>query len=280
MDAMIETKSLLRLEERQGFLALDRAQCVGVGKELAASYQSAVPFPHAVLESFLAEDLLTRVAAEFPPPAPGRFDDAQSRFKTGYQLDRIESPLINALINALNSHAFLDFLVEMTGIKGLMGDPYQLGGGLHETRRGGHLSIHADFNMHPRLKLKRRLNLILFLNRDWDPAFGGALELWARDMSACRASVLPEIGRAVIFNTDADSFHGHPDPLTCPKDRTRRSLAMYYYAADAELESTQMSRTTDFRVRPGSHDKPDVKTKARHLLRDLTPPMLWRMFKD
>jgi hypothetical protein len=271
-------KPVLAVRERDGFLTLDHGECVARGKELHAAYASARPFPHGVYDNFLPIEVLDRVVAEFPPNERGRFDDAHSKLKTGYQLEKIQSAYINSLINALNSHAFLDFLCELTGIPGLIGDPYQLGGGLHETRRGGHLSIHADFNLHNKLKLKRRLNLILFLNRDWDESFGGALELWERDMSRCAAKVLPEIGRAVIFNTDADSFHGHPDPLTCPPERTRRSLALYYYSIEGALDPTLMSRTTDFRPRPGTEDKPDTRMKLRYLIRDLTPPALWRLF--
>lgn len=272
-------KPLLSVREDDGFLFLDREQCVEAGRALHAAYAAAQPFPHGVFDNFLPADVLDRTIAEFPPNAPGRFSDANSRLKTGYQLERIRSPYINALINALNSHAFLDFLVELTGIPGLIGDPYQVGGGLHETRRGGHLSIHADFNMHPRLKLRRRLNLILFLNHDWDPSFGGALELWERDMSACHSSVLPEFGRAVIFNTDSDSFHGHPDPLACPEDRTRRSLALYYYSYDGALEASTRSHTTDFRARPGSTDKVDWRNRAENLMRDLTPPLIYRWLR-
>lgn len=271
-------KPLLSVEERDGFVALDRAECIARGEELHAAYVSAEPFPHGVYENFLPREVLDRIWAEFPPNEPGRFSDAHSKLKTGYQLEKIRSAYTNAVINALNSHAFLDFLVALTGIPGLIGDPYQAGGGLHETRRGGHLSIHADFNLHERLKLKRRLNLILFLNRDWEESFGGALELWARDMSECRAKILPEMGRAVIFNTDSDSFHGHPDPLTCPENRTRRSLALYYYSIEGALDPNLMSRTTDFRVRPGTADRADTKLKTKYLLRDLTPPLLWRMF--
>src|SRR5206468_2179145 len=98
-----------------------------------------------------------------------------------------------------------------TGIPGLMPDPYFEGGGLHETKRGGHLGIHADFNIHSQLKVERRLNLLIYLNENWDKTFGGELELWNKDMKECAVRVAPIFGRAVIFNTDLDSFHGHPE---------------------------------------------------------------------
>ena len=276
MTHTLEKQGLLSLAMQQGFASFASADCKAIGAELHETYTQADPFPHIVIPSFLTDDAVRRVATEFPPHETGRYSDPQSRLKTGYHLEKIGSPYIHSVINALNSAAFLEFLRALTGIKGLIPDPYQVGGGLHETRRGGHLSIHADFNMHPSLKLKRRLNLILFLNDDWDETYGGHLELWSKDMQQCCKRVLPELGKAIIFNTDQDSFHGHPDPLTCPESRTRRSLALYYYCVFASDKIAHVSRSTDFRVRPGSTDRLDHKTRMRELARDMCPPILYR----
>lgn len=276
MATMLHEEDLLPLNVLEGHAAFSSANCRQKGMALHEAYIGADPFPHVVIPSMLSVDIVRQIAAEFPQYEPGRFSDPQSRLKTGYQLEKITSPHINAVINALNSAAFLDFLRALTGIKGLVPDPYQLGGGLHETRRGGHLSIHADFNMHPLLKMKQRLNLILFLTEHWDASYGGALELWSKDMQRCEVSVLPVLGTAVIFNTDADSFHGHPDPLTCPDSVTRRSLALYYYTAFEGNTAAQVSRTTNFQVRPGSDDKPDYRTRLREFTRDICPPLIYR----
>src|SRR4029077_6346348 len=108
------------------------------------------------------------------------------------------------LFAELNSQAFLGFLEEMTGMRGLVSDPYYEGGGLHETKRGGHLGVHADFNAHDKLRLERKINLLIYLNEEWDPAYGGRLELWDRQMKDCAVRVEPVFGRAVIFNTALD----------------------------------------------------------------------------
>ncbi len=255
------------------------AECLGAGKTLHDEYVGNSPFPHIVIDDFLPQDALRRVVAEFPERAQGQFADAHSNLKTGYQLEKIKSAYITNLINALNSAQFLTFLEEMTGIKGLISDPHQMGGGLHETARGGHLSIHADFNMHPKLKTRRRVNLILFLNENWDESYGGALELWKIDMSACEKSVIPVLGRAVVFNTESDSFHGHPDPLDCPEGVFRRSLALYYYTVPEGAEMLEPRHTTDFRVRPGTSDNLQLKNKFKELMRDLMPPMLYRAMR-
>lgn len=257
----------------------DREACRSLGEALHDRYVRNRPFPHIVIDEFLPKEILQQVVKEFPAREKGRFYDDHSRLKTGYQMEKITSPLITNLISALNSSPFLDFLERMTGITGLIPDPHQAGGGLHETARGGHLSIHADFNINPRLHTRRRMNLILFLNEDWQDEYGGALELWETNMSCKAVEVMPVMGRAVVFNTESDSFHGHPDPLNCPEGVYRRSLALYYYTVPEGAEILEPSYTTDFRPRPGTSDKRQVKTKVRQLLRDLTPPILYRALK-
>jgi len=249
--------------------------CTVAGADLADSYRHADPFPNIVLDDFLPLNLCRRVVNEFPSRIDGRHSDKHSQLKTGYELEQIESAFTTNLLWAFNSAEFLQFLESMTGIEGLMGDPYFDGGGLHETSRGGHLSIHADFNVHRRLVLHRRINLILFLNDDWHDDYGGSLELWTRDMKEMHTQVSPVIGRAVIFNTDDSSYHGHPDPLTCPDSRYRRSLALYYYTSP-ESDILETRRTTQFKRRPRSEDSYAIGTALRELWVDVCPPILRR----
>lgn len=158
-----------------------------------------------------------------------------------------------SLIAELNSAEFLQFLEALTGIEGLIADPYYEGGGIHEIRRGGFLKIHTDFNYHKKLKLDRRINVLLYLNDDWDESYGGELELWNQDMSTCIRKIQPIINRLVVFSTTDTSFHGHPVPLTCPEDRSRRSLALYYYTngrPESEVEFKH-SVSTNYQQRPG-----------------------------
>jgi len=242
---------VLEMTRSDGFFEFDRKAAKAAGSKLADQYQSASPFPHIVLDDFIDPAILHQVNAEFPSPKAGRFADQFSQLKTGYVLDAIRSAYIQDLLSALNSAAFLNFLEKLSGIRGLVSDARYVGGGLHETRRGGHLSIHADFNLHPLNRLHRRLNLILFLNEEWESEWGGALELWDQRMSRCEEKILPVLGRAVIFNTDSDSYHGHPDPLECPDGVTRRSIALYYYTAPSGLT---IPHTTKWRKRPGTKE--------------------------
>ena len=269
--------AMLHMTGINDYLALDAAECRALGQSLAQQYRNAHPFPHIVIDDFLDLDVLRKVLAEFPPTDSKRyFDRDQERLKFQFNPQEVPSGLVRNLFAELNGEAFLVFLEEMTGIEGLISDPYFDGGGLHETKRGGHLGIHADFNVNGRLKCERKLNLLVYLNEDWKPEYGGQLELWDQQMKECVVRVEPVFGRAVIFSTALDSFHGHPDPLACPPERSRRSIATYYYAALHDVSMLPL-RDTNFRPRPGTQDRPDWKIRRQHFLKDWVPPKLQRL---
>ena len=157
-----------------------------------------------------------------------------------------------AIIAEMNSPGFVSWLEDLTGIAGLQPDHSLAGGGIHQIRRGGFLKVHTDFNWHAGLQLHRRVNVLLYLNEDWQAEWGGALELWKPDMSACGALILPLLNRLVIFSTTDESYHGHPDPLACPEGVSRNSIALYYYAAEpAPARAFGQSQMTNYRPRPG-----------------------------
>ena len=269
---------MLHFARINGYLALDPDECREAGRSLADKYQNASPFPHIVMDDFLDPEVLRGVLADFPSSDDKEFFDRdQERFKFQYQPHESSSGLVRNLFAELNSQAFLGFLEELTGFKGLISDPYFDGGGLHETKRGGHLGVHADFNIHQRLNVERKLNLLVYLNEDWEDDYGGQLELWDRQMKECAVRVKPVFGRAVIFNTALDSFHGHPDPLNCPPERSRRSIATYYYSAPEEGVAALPKRTTNFRARPESADKSDWQIRRHHFVNDWVPPKLQRL---
>lgn len=195
------------------------------------NYQSAQPYPHAIFDDFFPSDVLRMVVEEFPSPQNWpeswgkRTDEYQKKFGSRGR-DLIGPHTIN-LIDQLNSAPFLAFLNHLTGIKDLVADHELAGAGLHQIARDGYLAIHADFNKaHHR---DRRLNLLVYLNKDWQDEWGGHFEMWNADLTRRVQSVLPIFNRVVIFNTDETSYHGHPQPLRCPPERSRKSIALYYY---------------------------------------------------
>ena len=133
------------------------------------------------------------------------------------------------------------------------------------------------FNHHLPMNLERRINVLVYLNQDWNPSFGGQIELWNRDMSRCVKSYEPAFNRCVIFNTTDQSFHGNPNVVNNPHGVTRKSIALYYYTStwsDAKRE-----HTTQFRVRRGSADKVDAAVRGRELIADVVPPIVLRAAK-
>jgi Rps23 Pro-64 3,4-dihydroxylase Tpa1-like proline 4-hydroxylase len=151
-------------------------------------------------------------------------------------------PVTRNFMLQLNSITFLLFLEMLTGIKGLVGDPSFRGGGLHSTGHGGRLLVHADVERHPLGKpFCQMVNMITFLNCDWPESYGGNLELWSRDGSQCVRSISPVFNRTVIFESGTNTFHGHPQPLTCPRNRHRLSLAFYFYKIDRPFDVSYTS---------------------------------------
>ena len=212
-------------------------------------YVNAQPFPHITLDHLFEDAALDAVLREFPGPRDMQwmeFNNATEK-KLGYFHERSQiSKTIRDFLNAMNSFEMLLWLETLTGIEGLIPDPYFGGGGIHQIEPGGFLKIHADFNVHPKLKLDRRLNMLIYLNRDWKEEYGGHLELWERDRSGVRERILPVFNRTVIFSTSDDSYHGHPHPLTSPPGVTRKSVSLYYYTAGRPAGEQSVPHDTIF----------------------------------
>lgn len=228
------------------------------------SYCRQDPFPHAVIDEFLPLAAADALLARFPPPhAPFWFD-----WKTGdtvnqprkqglRHIKRLEGadPFLFSVLFAFNSYPFIHFLETLTGIEGLIPDPHYHGGGLHQILPGGKLKIHSDFNHLNKLGLYRKVNIFLYLNQGWKPKYGSYLEFWNRDMTCRVRSVSPDFNRLVAFNTDDHSYHGHPEPLACPKEMTRKSIAFYYYTRDG-YETQLEPHSTLWQDRPIDADSP------------------------
>jgi Rps23 Pro-64 3,4-dihydroxylase Tpa1-like proline 4-hydroxylase len=216
---------------------------------LREQYVSAEPFPHIILDGLFDDPALEAVLRDFPDPKSMRwveFDSPQEK-KLGYSHERSNvSKVVRDFLNDMNSFEMLLWLEALTGIEGLIPDPYFGGGGLHQIERGGFLKVHADFNVHPKLKLDRRLNMLIYLNKDWKEEYGGHLELWDRDRKTCRKRILPVFNRTVVFSTTDTSFHGHPHPLTSPEGVTRKSVSLYYYTAGRPEEERSVPHDTLF----------------------------------
>jgi Rps23 Pro-64 3,4-dihydroxylase Tpa1-like proline 4-hydroxylase len=254
-------------------------------KQLAGSayqtYSNAAPFPHLVFDDFFDPALVELVLAEFPRPGAIRWQhfDNEREIKLASAAESSFGPTTRLLLYHLNSITFLEFLSTVTGIANLISDPSFEGGGLHQIVRGGKLGIHADFNRHRSFGLDRRLNLLLYLNKEWREEYGGHLQLWDRDMTQCRARVSPLFNRVVIFGTTDFTYHGHPDPLQCPESMTRKSLALYYFSNGRPAEEVSGDHSTLFRATHANEFKPTPGQRLRSIGRDLLPPIIARQLR-
>ena len=243
---------------------------------LSKIYKSNDPFPHVVIDNFLDEKILESVTKKIDEieifENNKRFDPNQKRkLKSDNELEMPDEVI--DIIRYFNSQTFLNSLQSLTGIKEkLLSDPYLWGGGIHRIKRGGFLKIHSDTNFHPDFNLDRRLNLLLYLNKNWSPEYGGDLELWDKQMKNCVKKIAPIFNRAVIFSTDDTSYHGHPDPLKCPEDIVRQSLALYYYSHGRSDVKTDFGKATYFKKRSSNFG--DIIVVMKNFFEALMPPIL------
>ena len=214
-------------------------------------YSQAIPYPHIVLDNFLEEWAAQKAMGVFPKVQDQGWIHYLHINEKKHGLNKMDllPAFIQQLIKELNKPEFVSFISELTGIPKLLPDDSLEGGGLHQSKRGGFLNIHADFTVHPHKRnWRRRVNLLIYLNKDWKPEYNGHLELWTRDMKKCEQKISPIFNRCVLFNTDEDSFHGLPETINCPEEMTRKSIALYYFT---EEEKTPAKYATNYQARPG-----------------------------
>ena len=238
-----------------------------------AGYTGAEPFPHCAIDDFLPDAVCRQVLEAFP--APTRTAGCASRSTTARSWPRRSAPgcptRCTTCWRTSTPPTACASWKALTGINGLISDPYFEGGGLHQIEPGGYLKLHTDFNYSKRLRLDRRINLIVYLNEDWREEYNGHLELWDRDVSRCVRKVLPAYNRCVVFNTTDWSYHGHPEKLACPPGRTRKSLALYYYSNGRPEEERSAPHGTMWQERPGvARSKASVFGGLTRLIRKVT----------
>lgn len=258
-----------------------------VAKEYHNAYVQGSPFPNISFKNFFNEELLDEIVAEFPDLVKGdqlKYHNPNEN-KLASKGEHRFGPKLKQFMHYMNSQPFLEFLQELTNItETLIPDPYFEGGGCHESQAGGFLKVHADFNKNRRTGLDRRLNVLVYLNKDWKEEYGGHFELWNRDMTRCESRVLPEFNTLAMFSTTDFSYHGLPDPITCPPDRSRKSLALYYYSngrPQEEISDRGADEHTKFVPRKGAKSESKMQrfNTAVNLITEVTPPFILKAAK-
>lgn len=248
--------------------------------ELAPKYVANKPFPHIYFDNFLPSAVAELALATFPDPDKIdwlRHRGLDQNKKLAFDhAEFLPSPLRDILF-FLNSRPMLLFLEKLTGIQDIFGDPYYNGGGLHQIKPGGSLEVHADYSYHPKLKVDRRINVLVYLNKDWKEEYGGHFELWNRELTQAEAKILPIFNRCAIFSTTSHSYHGHPTPLTCPPDRTRKSIATYYFSNGRPADDETTKHAVAFVRRPGR--KEPLGARLKTTVHKLVPPLFVEAYR-
>lgn len=227
-------------------------------RELADTFSSAKPFPHIVIDNFFDAAFLNTLEAKFPPREETwwTYDNLLEKKLAFNDLSRL-SHEFSEYFNYVNSEEFLSFLTRLSGVDSLIADPLLNGGGLHMIERGGKLDVHEDYNIHRNLGALRKLNVIVYVNSNWNSEWGGHIELWDDPPRAVQQKIEPCSNRMLIFRTDCKSNHGHPHPLQCPQDRARKSLATYYYVK-CNVEEHEY-HSTIYKPLPNEHTTPELE---------------------
>lgn len=216
-------------------------------RDLQDRFVSAQPFDHVIIDNFFLPEVAEQLVKEFPTYDStvwnAHYNNAIENKKACNHWDKF-SPTTYAVLYYLCSQDFENIISEITGFRGVQADIGLHGGGQHAHTTSGKLNVHLDYSIHPKLQLERHYNLIVYITPDWNPAWGGGLELWSHDHEKGTAKELVttvenRFNRAVLFDTTQYSWHGLPQDLVCPEGVVRQSLAVYYVTEPAADASTR-----------------------------------------
>lgn len=192
------------------------------------------PFKHIILDNFLPKDMAKHAMIAFPKTKSNQWNftydkDIEIKKRSNWESEFDIPEGIVEVIRILNSSIILNAMGERMKIKKLIPDPYFTGGGLNITERSGLLDVHIDGNYHDATSLNRRINLLIYLNPEWEKSWGGELGLYDSKGDNCLKKINPIFNRCVIFDSHDTSFHGLPSPINFPKNQLRKSIILYYY---------------------------------------------------
>lgn len=240
---------------------------------LRAKVRAATPVPNFCIDNFLDPAFAESVLAAYPSYEDAlkvgkSFSAVNEKGKVQMTDSKAFAEPVAELNRALASPEFLDTLSYVFDIPKLVPDEELTGGGIHQTGPRGHLDVHVDFNYIGERELHRRLNILVYFNKDWRPEWGGNIELWDADVKKCHQSFSPLFNRCVVFETNEISFHG-VTAVKCPEGRSRKSFAAYYYTKEAPAHWTGEAHSTIFRARPDEVLKGSVMMPLENARRKL-----------
>ncbi len=226
-------------------------------------YAKAKPFNFCTMENFLDPYVAELAYKDFEYVIPNtNWWSYNNVFEKKYATDKWDlfPSNIRVLLAYLNTAMVTNVIQAITGLNGLIVDSTMTGAGMHMHLPGGHLDVHSDFWLHPKLKIKRKLNLLIYMNKNWKPEWNGDLEFWDKDMTKCEHKIAPLFNRAVLFDTSNGANHGLPDKVLCPPGQARKSLALYFYQALEKEDFEREQHSTMFKKRPGDKTNEEIES--------------------
>lgn len=195
------------------------------------------PYKHLVIDNFFDHKLINECLKNFPSTSCKNWEftndkDIEIKYRSKWTSEFDIPEGVIEVVRILNGADFLKSISEVFKIKKLIPDPYFTGGGLNVTKKGGLLDVHVDGNYHDATGLNRRLNALLFLNKNWTPNWGGEFGLYDSKGKKCIKKIEPIFNRLVVFDTHDTSWHGLPDPINFPETNPRKSILLYYYTKE------------------------------------------------
>ena len=234
--------------------------------KLKEEFNNAKPYRHLAIDNFLNAEFAEQLYAKFPPleVLNKHYHGLNENKSEGSNFDNFD-PVFKSLRQAVASKDMTDALEKITGIRGLFTTEDSLGSGVHQGKNGSYLDVHIDFNIHHVQKIHRRLNLLIFLNKNWKEEYGGKVELWNEDVTKLGQAYLPSLNRCVIFETNEISYHGY-STITVPEVETRKSFYTYYYTPIGDYKGKY--HDTVFKARPEEGALKKIKTDIKETLKN------------
>jgi len=211
------------------------------------------PVPNFCFDNFLTPDFANEIYDAFPSYEDAlkvgrQFAAVNEKFKVQVTDSKHFPKPILELHEMLASDDFVAKVGDMLSIPNLIADPNLNGGGIHETNSGGHLDVHIDFNYVKQKQWHRRVNILLYFNKEWKEEYGGYFELWDKEVKNRKEYFAPDFNRACGFATSENSWHG-VTPINCPPDMVRKSFAVYYYTKEPPAGWDGVEHSTIFKKR-------------------------------
>lgn len=242
--------------------------------ELSQDFRDQSPCKFVVLDDFLDKEIADQLFSSFPAlnSLKVKRKSLNENKVEDYHFERWD-PVFSEVRDMIQSNDFLNWLSELTGISGLVTPDNSLGSGIHQGGHGSFVDIHIDVNFDPKSEMWRRINLLIYLNKNWKKDYGGNLELWSPDMRECKHSIAPLFNRAVIFLTDENSPHGYK-AINIPEGESRKSFYAYYYT---EIDENFKYSDSKFVSRPDDKFLKRVATKLKESIKIETKRLLKKM---